>query len=159
MIPYRVRDWWWKARDFFSPRQRWLTKKIPNHWVDKDTLWEICILEGIKHHVDHDAGLRGYETSQTDPEYPEHQKVFDRETKEMYDNVVHYLPALEYRAKEAWDALPKRDLLTSINLNQYWSKGDYETMYGEIDRLEAEVAALKTKIMVWAVTNRASIWT
>lgn len=70
MIPYKIRRildeirWWW------NPRQKWLIKKIPNHWIDKDYLWEICILEGIKHYVEQDGGLDCCES----PNYPEWKK-------------------------------------------------------------------------------------
>ena len=83
MIPYKIRKYWDELRWWWNPRQKWLIKKIPNHWVDKDYLWEICILEGIKHYVEQDGGLdfNNYVSNQTDASYPEWQKKFDKEVK------------------------------------------------------------------------------
>ena len=62
-LPYYIEDTWWKIRNWFNPRQKWLTSKIPNHWIDKDTLWEICIIEGIKHYVEGENALNNFEAS------------------------------------------------------------------------------------------------
>lgn len=157
-IPRCIRNGWDNLRYFLNPRQRWLTKKIPYHWVDKDRLWEICILEGIKHYVEQDNGLGyepgDYESSQADPTYPEHQAEFDREVKSAYEEITKTLPGLEKRLEEAWKKVPCRDL-TMLPLPPI----DYHAVYGETDRLEEDINNLKTRIMVWAVTNRGKIWT
>jgi hypothetical protein len=158
LIPRCIRNGWDNLCYFLKPRQRWLTKQIPNHWVDKDRLWEICILEGIKHYVEKDAGLGykpgDYEFSQNDPTYPEHQAEFDGEVKSAYEDIIKTLPALEKQLEEAWAKIPHRDI-TKLPLPPI----DYHAVYGETDRLEEDIANLKTRIMVWAVTNRDKIWT
>lgn len=154
----KISDWcenvMWNIRNWFNPRQKWLTKKIPNHWIDKDTLWEICILEGIKHYVEGEDALNNFETSQRDPEYPDHQKKFDREVSKMYEEITVALPKLEKQLEWAWKKVPHWNL-EDINTR----KIDYDATYGETDRLEKEIADLKTKVMIWAVKNRGSIWT
>ena len=154
-VPYQIRNAWDEVRYFFNPRQRWLTKKIPNHWCDKDYLWELCILEGIKHHVEQDYGLHYYEESQKDATYPEQQKQFDKELHDIYDMVKNQLPLLESLLKSAWEIIPTPNL---DDLNKT-TKKSYEETYGEVNSLEKQIAELKTKVMVWAVTNRESIWT
>jgi hypothetical protein len=158
ILLYKIKDAWYKIRDFFYPRQDWLFKKIPNHWIDKDTLWETCILEGIKHYVEEDGGLGweagDYEKSQSDPDYPEWQKKLDKEVKENYDLITHTLPSLERDLEIAWSKVPHFDLSSG-----FCTKDSYEKTYGEVDRIEKEISDLKTKIMIWAVTNRASLWT
>jgi hypothetical protein len=44
-------------REFFFPRQRWLTGKIPNHWCDKVELLPILIFESLIHYVEVEQGL------------------------------------------------------------------------------------------------------
>lgn len=45
----RVKD---KIDEWLFPRQKWLLKKIPNHWVDKDYLIMELIFESIIHYVE-----------------------------------------------------------------------------------------------------------
>jgi hypothetical protein len=154
-IPYPIRDACDSVRYWFKPRQKWLTKQIPNHWVDKDWLWELCILEGIKHYVEKDGGLDYYEESLKDPDYPEHQKKFNRELAENYDLIIHRLPQLERKLKSLWEALPHR-LLDDINKPM---SPEYRKISDGIEEVEGTITALKTKVMIWAVLNRESIWT
>ena len=167
MIPWRVKKVWDAIRFWTFPRQGWLLEKIPDQWIDKDTLWEICILEGITHYVEQDNGLGkkmdrtdqipwfpDFEKSQVDPEYPEHQKEFDILVLYHYKLITEKLPILERQLKEAWAKVPKRDL-DNLNIGV----PDYDATYGEVDRLEKDIADLKTEVMVWAVKNRESIWT
>ena len=154
IIPYKIRNVWDEIRWWWNPRQKWLIKKIPNHWIDKDYLWEICILEGIKHYVEKDGGLDHYESSQNDPAYPEWQKTFDKELKNVYNEITMSLPSLEKQLEEAWKKIP---VLFSWEIPI--KKIDYYKTYGEVDRIEKEMHDLKTEIMVWAVTQRDCIWT
>jgi hypothetical protein len=142
----------------------WLWKKIPNYWIDKDTLWEICILEGIKHYVEKDGGLgfdynwrESYRRNQSDPNYPGWQKKFDRDVFKNYTLITEYLVGLENNLKEAWNKIPEYKFLIDEKYPQM-SKEEYESKYGEINRLESEIENLKTKIMIWAVKNRKKIW-
>lgn len=150
--------WYQQISSRFNPRQQWLTNKIPRTWIDKDTLWEICIFEGIKHYVDFDHGLGynsgDYEYSQSDPTYPEHQKIFDREVKENYDLIVKKLPELEKEIELAWKTIPHFDWK-----NPDAPRKNFQEIYGKVTKLEDDYYNLKTKIMAWAISNRGSIWT
>ena len=162
LIPWRLRYYWYDVRDFFAPRQRWLTKKIPNSWIDKDTLWELCILEGIKHYVEKDGDLgfdddwrKNFAQSELDPTYPEWQKEFYREVFFNYEMITTILPELEAELEKAWKKVPHRaidDICKPL-------EGTYEENYGEVNKLEKKIADLKTTVMVWAVKNREKIWT
>jgi hypothetical protein len=152
-IPYKVRNCWDEIRWWWNPRQKWLIKKIPNHWIDKDTLWEICILEGIKHYVEKDGGLDHFENCQNDPTCPDWQKEFDIKVRFYYEMLTKKLPELERQMEEEWKKVPHFDL-KDINKTI-----DYEKIYGKINQLEKEIYDLKTEIMVWAVTQRNCIWT
>lgn len=133
------------------PRQKWLTSKIPKTWVDKDHLMEICILESIKHYVEGEGVLDYFDETQKDPTYPEHQREFERQVKEMYQLITITLPTLEEALVRAWKTVP-----------DFFGPKDprsFEEIYGEVNRLDKEIADLKTKVMVWAVRNREFIWT
>ena len=158
MLPCWVTEIYDDIRHWFNPRQKWLTKQIPNHWVDKDWLWELCILEGIKHYVESDNGLGfnewDFERNQSDPEYPEDQKIFDREVQWAYDEITIRLPHLEVKKEKEWQKIPKFENNSfSINLD------DYEKVYGMYDELEKEIKDRKTEIMIWAIKNRERMWT
>lgn len=45
-----------KLNTFLFPRQRWLTKKIPNHWSDKDYLIDVVLFESIVHFWENEKG-------------------------------------------------------------------------------------------------------
>lgn len=46
---YRFRQ---DVKNYFTPKQKWLTKKIPNHWCDKVELIPVCLFEIIVNFVE-----------------------------------------------------------------------------------------------------------
>jgi len=151
MIPYKYKQIWYDIRDWFNPRQKWLIKKIPNHWVDKDTLWEICILEGIKHFVEKEKVFDVWCNDN-----PPEQAEFIKEVRENYRLVTEVLPSLESGMEMAWKDVPPTDF---SKINRGMTSFQYDMTYGVIDRYEKEIVELKTKVMWWAVTNRNKLWT
>lgn len=147
--------YWWK--DFWynqissriSPRQRWLTKKIPRTWVDKDSLTEICVIESLKHLVE---GEKFFET--IDITWCEEAEQFGMELKNAYEEATITLPSLEKKLEEAWKDVPRRDLE-----DKNGSKIGYKEIYGEVDKLEKEIYDLKTKIMTWIISRRDCLCT
>lgn len=139
-----------KISIFFRPRQRWLTKQIPNTWIDKDTIFEIVILESIKHYVEHE---KCFENLNCDN--PPEQAQFLKEVRENYQLITETLPKLEKELEAEWPNVPHIDINT-INSRK---PGDYEKTYGKINKLEREITNLKTKVLIWAVTNREGMWT
>ena len=160
---------WW--RDFYYTqissriwhRQSWLIKKLPRTWRDKDHIMEVCILECIRNYIEGEEALGKnmchFESSQNDSTFPEHQKIFNRELKEVYDLMTIELPRLEKEMEIAWDNVPHRTMEDIINMNTESTKLSYEEMYGDVNRLEKEINDLKTQVMIWAVNNRFSMWT
>ena len=154
---YWRHDVWYKQiSSRLWPRQKWLTSKIPRTWIDKDTLLELCVFESILHYVEGEGALEYFDSSQSDPTYPEFQKKFDKEVKEMYQLITITLPALQEAQNRAWAKVPEWNFGV---MRKQMDKKTYDEIYGPINRLEEEIDDLKTKIMVWAVTNRGSIWT
>jgi hypothetical protein len=163
-VPYRIRHAYDKVNEFLFPRQRWLTKAIPKSWIDKDTLWEIAIIEGLKHYVEQDNGGAWFKHLDDDSawqdggedmkEFHEASRRFHRAAKEHYDLVTKTLPDLEWKLEKAWEKVPHFNF---DNLND--NTRSYDQIYGDVDKLDEQISELKTKVMLWAVTNRASIWT
>ena len=149
-IPFIFREFINTIRAFFNPRQKWLTNKIPYYWIDKDRLWEICILEGIKHYVEEEKALE-FLCNDNPPE----QAKFVAEVKYHYDVITRILPELEEQLNIAWKNVPNRSL-KDINNSK---PGDYERIYGGINKLEKEIFDLKTETMIWAIKKRDHIWT
>lgn len=57
---YYRRELYWKIRNFLLPQNKWLTKHIPNGWLDKDGILEIIIAATIIEFVD---GEKGFEAT------------------------------------------------------------------------------------------------
>jgi len=151
---------WWKDLYYSQissrlfPRQRWLTKKLPRTWTDKDHVMEICVLECIKHYVEGEDALKCYKETQADPTFPEWQKEWDRQVKENYNLITKTLPDLQKKLEKEWDKIPN---LGWEDINK--SNVSFKKRYGKINKLEAEIYELQTKIMTWAITNRDKMWT
>ena len=145
-------DVWCKQFSFrWRPRNKWLTKKIPRTWADKDTILEICVLESLKHYVDPE-GEDCFHVINTECEG---QKEFYGEVRRNYELITQKLPTLQKELDAEWGNVPYRTL-ADINKS---TKGNYEKMYGKINRLEKEIYDLQTQIMVWVVRNREGLWT
>ena len=151
--------WYSQVSSRLRPRNKWLTKKIPRTWVDKDTILEIAVLESLKHYVEGEEALGKdmchFESNQADPSFPEWQKEKDRSVKHYYELTTIKLPALEKELNEEWDKVPPTKFSNRNNV----TKLDYDTKYGKIDHLEKEIDDLQTEIMVWVVKNRNCLWT
>lgn len=132
------------------PRQRWLTKQIPKTWIDKDRLFEICILESIKHYVEKECC---FDVLCWDN--PPAQAQFLRETKNRYNDITIKLKNLQKQLEEEWDKIPAETWETINN----GDKEEYKRRYGKIDKLEQEIYNLTTDIMIWAIYNRNQMWT
>ena len=113
---------------------------------------EICVLESLKHYVDVDGEDAFHVLSTTNP--PE-QAEFMAKVKHYYELATVKLPALQKEIDDEWERIPHFDL-DDINSRQ---AGDYDRIYGKVDRLEKEFYDLQTEIMVWVVQNRNGLWT
>ncbi len=151
---YWWRDLWYQQiSSRLWPRQKWITKKIPRTWVDKDTLLEIVVLESLKHYCAED-GEDCFNVLSCDS--PEWQAEFMRQVRHHNELATQKLVALQKELDAEWDSVPHRSL---EDIQKGTSKDDYDKMYGKIDRLEKEIYDLQTEIMVWVVKNRNGLWT
>jgi len=147
-----MKNFFKKIKYWFSPRQEWLIKKIPNNYINLDILWEICVIEGIKQYVEYYKALEHFEYYQESPNYPEKLKKVDLELKENYDIIINILPELKKKLDEAWSKIP---LDEGIILRPIKTQNKE---YDEIERIDNEIHDLHTKIMVWAIQNRKYLY-
>lgn len=141
IIHYRIREFFNSIRYFFRPRQRWLTKVIPNHWCDKTELIYTIIETFIIHFVEGENALKVIDWN-----YTPDQKKFAEELQQKYDLIKNYLPALQKELQNEWDKIPPIKSIKEIN--------NRETDYSKINELEEKIDKIKTDICVWMVSNR-----
>jgi hypothetical protein len=138
----KLSDYWDNICYFFNPRQKWLTKQIPNSWCDKVTLIRDVNFAMI---VDFIEGEKCFERTDYEGSSEGHIK-FARELMECYLYIKTRRPMLD---KMYWDSFPDDDKYT----------GDYLVDYAETNRLEKEMEEQDTKWLTWIVTNRGYLWT
>jgi hypothetical protein len=141
-LKVKLSNLWDKVRYFCNPRQKWLTKQIPNEWQDKVSLIKDVNFAMIVHFVE---GEKCFEHT----DYANSGEAcvkFARELMECYLYIKTRRPMLD---KMYWDSFPKDDEYT----------GDYYKDYAEVNRLEKEIEDNDTKWLTWIVTNRNFLWT
>lgn len=94
-IPYSWKNIYYRIRDFFNPRQKWLTSKIGRSWTDKTYLIALVAFESIVHFIEEEEAFEHIEWSAT-PEHTEAAKAF----KKAYDMVKLKIPLLEKKLEK-----------------------------------------------------------
>jgi hypothetical protein len=152
IMHYKIREALTAIKTFFNPRQKWLTRKIPNHWMDKDGLIELVLFECIKHYVEQEKGLQDQldwddelKNGFVCQEYVGRVKDVDSRLRKVYDYVKTERPALQ---KAHLDSYP-----------ELGTKGSYEELYGETNRLEQEIFDKDTEAMKTLIELRHYMWT
>ena len=100
--------YWWADRkreiqSFFNPRQKWLTKKIPNQWCDKVELLKLVAFESIVHFVEEEKCFEA-----NDWEFCDSHKEYADKIKFAYNRVKIDLPALKEQEEKAFDIYMKK---------------------------------------------------
>jgi hypothetical protein len=163
----KIFNWWFWSNawsDFkciFNPRQRWLTKKIPNHWCDKVELIRIMLFECLVHYVD---GEKCFENVAWDNEEdfkdsgPNWEKIFEekKETKakilKCYDYITKQRPQLD---KDLYKAYPE---FTNID-DMINNKNNYLERYAGVISIEAEMERLDNETLFTILELRQVLWT
>jgi hypothetical protein len=135
----RAYDW---LRYEINPRQKWLTKQIPNHWSDKTHLIPELNFAMIVHFVE---GEKCFDNTDYEASGEAHAK-FARELMECYLYIKTRRPNLQ---KQHENSYPNEDTRT----------GDYSVDYAETNRLEKLLDDEDTKWLTWIVKNRNFLWT
>ncbi len=155
MIPnfYKLKNYYWNIRNFFSPRQKWLTKEIPNRWMDKPELIWLILLECLKNYCKKEIGLDNLRNPKYDKDYPEYQRKFEHELLIIYEKVIYDLPVLEKQLEKEWDKIPC-DFTLPIKM----TTEECNKKYFMVNKLEKQINDLKTEILLWIVSNRGYLW-
>jgi hypothetical protein len=174
-------SYWWKEqfyniRDWFNPRQKWLIKKIPNHFCDKVELIPIILFEILVNFVEDEEGLESIWGERYTGESEDWRLIREpirKELEEIYDYIKNIRPQLQ---KELDVSYPKPldggnffDHIDEIDKDgnkvyqmrtceQIYGKS-YKDAYAEVHRLEALIEEKDTWAMMGIVRLRQSLWT
>jgi len=140
------------------PRQRWLTKIIPREYRDKDTLIELVLFKCLSDYVEVEIGKNELFNPDRWSDWDfvsKEQLQFEKELKKYYLLLTVELPRLNHIANIEWNKIPHFNLKDLNNRKD----GDYERIYGAVDKAEEDIMILKDLICLWVVNNRKSMWT
>jgi hypothetical protein len=141
-VKVKISMLWDKLCYFVRPRQRWLTKQIPNEWNDKVTLIRDLNFAMIVHFIEDE---KCFENTDYDNSSEGHAE-FAKELRECYDYIKNERPKLD---NLYWNSFPDENAYT----------GDYNVDYADINRIEKEMEDKDTKWLTWIITNRGYLWT
>lgn len=103
---------WYKISAFFNPRQKWLTKHIPNTWKDKPELIQDILFACLIHYVEEEKGLRDasfYEQDLKDghlsQEHYDQSVTLNNDLREVYDYIKVERPVLESNVNHQTDVV------------------------------------------------------
>ena len=156
-ISYKIKDLYYLIRDFFNPRQRWLTKKIPNHWCDKVELIPLCLFTVLKHFVEEEMDNVIWDWSEEvksgfmSQEYADREAAREKDIRSLYHYITVERLALEQQRDNSYP--PYDDLTKPLK------KGDYEKLYGEVNQLEKLLEEKDTDALIRIVNLRGYLWT
>lgn len=149
---------------WFNPRQRWLTKVIPNTWTDKTELIPRLLFTCLIDFVESEEGLSQLNMDWEDELAQGHvtQEYIDDINKcygllkEVYDYVKTERDVLEKQQNAAYPELPP-NLFSKGYVNT--DHRSYGEMYGEVNRLEALIEQKDQWAMKAIVEQVGILWT
>lgn len=138
-VSYFWSDLWVDICCFFNPRQKWLTNKISNQWMDKDQLIELCLFESLVDYVENEVGTER-------PDY----------TKDLQEGWV----TQQYvnQSLELFDAIMECYLYIK-ETRPTMRKQFFEAAYPESLHIEEKMTELDTMVLTKIVELRGYLWT
>jgi hypothetical protein len=119
---------WYKITAFFKPRQKWLTKHIPNVWQDKPELIQDILFACLIHYVEEEKGLRDvsfYEQDLKDghlsQEYYDHSVAINNDLREVYNYIKVERPVLESNVNHQSDVAVWLKAEDTLNNKDIWA--------------------------------------
>jgi len=166
-LRYQIKSW-------FNPRQKWLTKDIPNTWCDKVTLIPHLLFSCLVHFVEEEKGLqdeydwsddiaKGYVTQQ----YVDKNNKIYSDLRKVYNYIKTERPILEKQHNDSYPTeLDGRDLFTRLkdgsrimNRCEDIYGMSYEEAYAEVNRLEKLINKKDLWAMNTIIKYQKSMWT
>jgi hypothetical protein len=148
MIPYKVRESWYKFKCLFNPKNKKYRAAIPNTWVDVCVLIEDVNFAFIKgfYEDEYKNGFVDWEGS------GEECSKFAKWLEKAYHYVTVERPQLQKDLDAAYPPLTAKRL-TEVK------RDTYEQDYAEVHRLETLINKKDTKILTEVVKYRQYFWT
>jgi hypothetical protein len=160
---------------YFNPRQKWLTKTIPNRWCDKTSLIPHLLFTCLVHYVEEEKGLQDdYDYSEdlkagfVSQEYVDSVLTTDRELREVYNYIKTERPGLELHLEVSYPTPkePNTEFFTQGDDGHYTMKS-CEELYGmSYAKAYAKVRSIETKLEkkdAWAmktiIKHYQKMWT
>ena len=171
--------WWdlkYKIEAFFNPRQKWLTKTIPNTWCDKVTLVPHLLFSCLTHYVEDEKGLQDHidwtedlEKGYISQEYVDSVKSTDKELREVYNYIKTERPELEKQHQNSYPT-PSSKAINDIFIKEedgnYTMRScedlyglPYKEAYAETYRLEALIEEKDMWAMQTIIKHYQKMWT
>lgn len=170
---------WWALRDWFNPKQKWLFRKIPNHWCDSVELIPLCIFEIFKHFVEEEDGLESiwgerYENDEyISEDYRNAREPIRQELETVYEYVKNERTALQKQLENSYPTPINGGNLFDYVSDETTSEVKYYTMkpceeiygmsykdaYAEVHRLEELIEERDTWALTTIIKYRAYLWT
>jgi hypothetical protein len=102
-------DVWYPLCAWFNPRQKWLTKLIPNQWMDKPELIKDILFACLVHYVEEEKGINSCEFYETDykeghisKEYLDHSIEVNTDLQNVYNYIKTERPKFELVIEREW---------------------------------------------------------
>lgn len=138
---------------WFNPRQKWLTKVIPNTWCDKTELIPRINFAVLVDFVESEKGLSQLDIDWEDElkngyvsqEYVDSVIHTYTELKDVYNYIKYERPSLEKAHDESYPELN--------------AQGSYYEIYAETNRLEKLIEDRDTWALTKIIEHRGVLWT
>lgn len=142
----------------FNPKQKWLTRVIPNTWCDKSELIPQILFECLIHFVEKEEGLKQLDidwdkeikNGYLSKEYVDSVIGVYTDLKKAYEYVKNERPFLQKQHEESYPPYPLPNHMKGLK---------YEELYGEQDRLEKLIEEKDQWAMHTIVTHVDYMWT
>lgn len=150
-VVYPVTSW-------FNPKQKWLTREIPNTWCDKVELVPRLLFACLIHFVEKEKGLNQLDidwaeelaAGHVSQEYVDNVTRIYTELRDVYNYVKTEREVLQKLHDESYPDYPLPIELKDLK---------YEELYGETNRLEKLIKEKDQWAMHAIVTHVDCLWT
>jgi len=167
------RDLKYQISAWFNPRQKWLTKTIPNTWCDKVELIPhllfACIInyvedeKGLQDNVDWDADIaKGYVTQ----EYVDNRNQIYSELREVYNYVKTERPQLEDKHDNSYPTSKEEDFFYETEDGKFIMRScedlygmSFKEAYADTDRLQKLIEEKDMWAMNTIIKHHQYMWT
>ena len=151
-------DVYYGFTSYFNPRQKWLTKEIPNTWCDKVELIPRLLFACLIDFVEKEKGLNQLDIDWSDDlekgyvsqDYVDNVIKVYSELKDVYNYIKTERPSLQKQHDESYPDYPLPADMKNL---------PYDELYSETNRLEKLIEEKDQWAMHAIVTRVGYLWT